>query len=102
MTIKEDPIEDIVTKIYWSKIGTNSKGVIGQYSGISEFVDLDLTQEFIPFHELTKQVVLDWVLSSIDTFYMQRIDQAIDFDIFSKTHESTETKPSWLDETVKA
>lgn len=98
LTISEDPIENIVTQVHWTKTGVDEHGRTGVHWGITEFTKASLGESFIPFDQLNKQIVFSWVMSSINSAMHKSIDESIEFNIYQKTYVPQEVTPTWLSE----
>lgn len=59
--------DGLVIKVHWRVIATLDNYTVTNYGT----VDLDRSDAFIPYEELTQQTVLEWVWSSIDKDNME-------------------------------
>lgn len=81
-------INDVQGAIFhasWIKTGINDQGIEGSYQGTTEFNNLDpLSESFIPFEQLTEEIILDWVKKEINNEYENFINELIENEINSK------------------
>lgn len=54
-----------IIKVCWTKTGTNEYGVSGLYASTIVYEQID-SGSFIPFEDLTEQVVKEWVTADIE------------------------------------
>jgi hypothetical protein len=67
-----------VVQTYWKKIGTDEDGTIGEFNGATPFtLTEDAEGEFIPFAELTEEVVLEWIKAVVVDHYAEHVDSQI-------------------------
>jgi hypothetical protein len=60
-------IQNAVTAVSWVVTGTNEDGISAEYYGDSSFdISSINNQEFIPYENLTEEIVLNWVKGDID------------------------------------
>lgn len=74
-----DHSKNVVSKIYWEKIGTDENGNSASYRNTTIF-DLDLVDfnEIIDYDNLTEEMVIDWIQSSLNDTQMNRINKKIE------------------------
>jgi hypothetical protein len=69
---------DMVIQTYWMKKGTDENGRIGSFNGATpinpEILD---PVNFIPYTQLTEEIVLGWIQSYIDETYERHINEQI-------------------------
>lgn len=68
-----------VVQTYWEKIGTDENGNVGKFSGATPFT-VDPTDEsgpFVPFEELTEEIVISWIQSVVVDSYEQHVNSKI-------------------------
>lgn len=86
----EENFPNTVFQTYWRKTGTDENGVSGKFDGATPFT-LDATQEsFIPFDQLTEEVVLGWIQSVVVGDYEQHVNEQIQKDYESKINPVNE------------
>jgi hypothetical protein len=67
-----------VIQTYWKKTGTDENGRSGIFDGATPLTSANVPEgEFIPFEELTEEIVLGWIQSQIDEFYENHINAQI-------------------------
>lgn len=77
-TKSEGDVQDAVIQVYWTKSGVNEDGVEGFCPGESKFIVSDIAiEEFVPFDQLTEEIVLGWVQAHINPAYHEGIDEQI-------------------------
>lgn len=54
-----------VVNVRWEKIGTDENGNVGIFAGATPFSSVN-TENFIPFDQLTEEIVLGWVKDHIE------------------------------------
>ena len=96
-TIKDSPdTPSIVVSCNWVKSGEDENGNLGQFYGCTTFdintVDYD---SFIPFDELTEDIVLSWIQDRIDENFSNHIDKVISDDIEKKLYPEITVIPPW-------
>ncbi len=79
MNTKNDgDLENAVIKVYWLKTGVDEDGVEGSCMGESTFNMAEISpEEFVPYEDLTEEIVLGWVQSTINEAYHEGIDEQI-------------------------
>ena len=79
-------LTDLVIGTQWKLIGTNSNGTQGIFNGGTPLDIPDLNQEgFVPYEELTEEIVLGWVKSIVEPNegYWQHINEQIEKQILT-------------------
>jgi hypothetical protein len=68
-----------VVQTYWTKTGTDEDGVSGSFSGTTSFTTATMTpeQQFIPFEELTDEIILGWVKDVVVDDYEEHVNNKI-------------------------
>ena len=97
-TIKDTPdTQKIVIYCNWSKTGEDADGNKGQYYGSTSFDISSIDAEtFIPFDQITEDVMLSWVQSKISEESEAKINQAIDDNIMHSKYPEVTVTPPWL------
>lgn len=71
-------LKNIIVQTRWEKIGTNENGTTGRFSGATPF---DLTEvdpnNFIPYENLTEEIILKWIQSVVVDSYEEHVNQKI-------------------------
>lgn len=70
--------DGVIIQVIWNKIGVDSNGNDGVYLGSTSFdlatIDPD---NFISYSDLTEEVIIEWIKSSIDDEYEANIHKLI-------------------------
>ena len=67
-----------VVQTYWKKIGTDEHGHSGTFEGATPFSAANVSPEnFIPFEELTEEIVLNWIKSVVTGDYETHVNSQI-------------------------
>lgn len=67
-----------VIQTYWKKIGTDEHGHTGEFEGATPFTAANVPpEEFIPFEQLTEEIVLNWVKAVVVGDYEQHVNARI-------------------------
>lgn len=71
-------LKNIIVQTYWKKIGINSNGTEGVFEGATPF-DLKTVNpnNFVPYEELTEEMVLSWIKSQVVGQYEQHVNEQI-------------------------
>lgn len=72
----ENGVKDAVIQTYWIKKGIDKEGNEGIFAGATPFT-VDDVDNFIPFEELTEDIVLSWIKAEAIGGYEQHINQTI-------------------------
>ena len=93
---------DAVVQTYWKKIGTDADGITGEFAGATPFTP-DPTDEdgpFVPFEELTEEIVLDWIKSVVIGDYEEHVNRQIQQQIDAKKSPVKEVTFPWATPTI--
>lgn len=67
-----------VVQTYWRKIGTDAQGNVGVFEGATPFTSANVpTNEFLPFENLTEEIVLGWIQAVVTGDYAQHVNSRI-------------------------
>jgi hypothetical protein len=79
LTKKNEPNHpDTVVNVKWQKIGTDADGNEGYFEGATPFsLDPDGDGEFIPFADLTEELLLSWVQPVVIGDYEKHVNDQI-------------------------
>lgn len=82
-TRDEGDYTDAVVQTRWTKTGTDEEGNSGSFNGATPFTAANVPPgEFIPFDQLTEEIVLGWIKAVVsddpDEHVNQQIRQQID------------------------
>ena len=83
-----------VCQTFWKKIGTDSEGNVGEFSGATPFTpeaDAD-PATFTEFENLTESQVLDWVKAIVIGGYETHVNEQIQKQIDAKKNPVTEVQ----------
>ena len=74
-----DHLKNVVSKIYWEKIGTDENGNSASYRNTTIF-NLDLVDfnALIDYRNLTEEIVIGWIQSSLSSTQADRINKKIE------------------------
>lgn len=92
---------DVVFQVHWQCYASTGSAESGSYYGDCAVGVVPVTyntgSEFIPFNELTKEIVYSWVESSLGTSQIENIKQTLANQIEDKIHPKVlvQTAP-WL------
>ena len=86
-----------IVQTYWQKIGTDSDGNEGTFSGATPFtVDpSDESGPFIAFEDLTEENVLDWIKTVVVGGYEEHVNDQIAKQIQDKITPISEKALPW-------
>lgn len=86
-----------IAQVYWEKIGTDSAGNQGKFSGATPFT-LDPTDNsgpFKPFEELTEDDVIGWIKGVVVADYELHVNTKIRQQIQETVFPKAEAKLPW-------
>jgi len=84
-TIDTVDVTDAVIQTYWKKIGTDEEGNEAVFSGATPFLEASInTGSFVPYTELTEEIVLGWIQGVVVGSYEQQVNDEIQRQIDSK------------------
>jgi hypothetical protein len=88
-TIDTGDITDAVIQTYWEKTGTDENGNQGTFSGATPFPQSSINPEsFIPYTQLTEEIVLGWIQNVVVGDYEQHVNNHIQKQINDKNIET--------------
>ncbi len=77
-TKTEGDNENAVVQTYWKKIGTDEHGHTGEFEGATPFTSAGVAPgQFIPYEELTEEIVLGWIQSVVTGEYERHVNSKI-------------------------
>jgi hypothetical protein len=90
--VKDDSdLSNIVYQTYWKKIGTDEDGNTGEFFGATPFPVSSVNPEnFTPFDELTKEIVLSWIMPKVVGDYAKHVNKQIQIQIDNKKTPGSE------------
>lgn len=68
---------NFIFQTYWEKIGTDELGNTATFVGATPFKQDPSQSTFIPFEELTEEVVLEWIQAVVVGSYEQHVNGQI-------------------------
>ena len=84
-TADTDTVTDAVIQTYWEKTGTDENGNQGTFPGTTPFLKSSINLEnFIPYGELTEEIVLGWIQDVVTGDYEQHVNEEIQKQINAK------------------
>ncbi len=103
-TKTEDGNTDAVVQTYWTKTGTDENGNTGTFSGATPFSSLNMPEgsTFVPFAELTEEIVLGWIQDIVVGNYEEHVNAQIAKQISDKITPVTEPALPWAPPTPEA
>lgn len=89
-----DTLPQAVCQTYWKKIGVDANGNEGTFSGATPFTAINVPAgQFVPFDQLTEEVVLDWIKAVVVGDYEKHVNGVIARQIADKA--ITEPSMPW-------
>jgi len=74
-----------IIQTYWTKTGVDEQGNEGVFSGATPFNPADIDPEnFIPYDQLTEEIVLGWIQSVVVGSYEEHVNSQIQKQIDDK------------------
>lgn len=74
-----------VCQTYWKKVGVDSDGNEGTFSGATPFTAANVpADQFVPFDQLTEEVVLGWIKAIVVGGYEEHVNGMIAKQISDK------------------
>jgi hypothetical protein len=103
-TKTEGANQDAVVQTYWQKTGTDESGNTGTFSGATPFTSTTMTNgnTFIPFSQLTEEIVLTWIKGIVIDGYEEHVNNKIKQQIDQKLSPVNETQMPWAPPTPPA
>jgi hypothetical protein len=75
--VSQGTMEKVVKTVHWRLIGTDENNVLSDIYGAENFPDPS-EESFIPFEELTKEIIVEWLSSVLDVPTLKKqIEDAI-------------------------
>jgi hypothetical protein len=84
-----------VVQTYWTKTGTDANGNTGTFNGATPFAPTPDQQNFIPFEQLTEQIVLSWIQPVVTGSYEDHVNGVIAKQIAEKIDPVNEQPLPW-------
>lgn len=93
-TIQEQ--SDFVVHVQWTKTGTDENGNTGTFIGATPLQEtIDPDGNFVPFNQLTEEMVIGWIQDVVVGSYEQHVNGRIQQQIDEKIKVVTETPLPW-------
>lgn len=84
-TVDTENVTDAVIQTYWQKIGTDENGNQGIFPGATSFPQSLINPEnFIPYGELTEEIILGWIQGGVVGEYEEHVNSTIQKQIDDK------------------
>lgn len=95
-TANLDNYEQAVVQTHWKKIGTDDDGFTGEFQGGTPFKKVTVPpEEFVPFDQLTEEIVLSWIQSVVVGDYEQHVNEQIQRKIDQARLDANPVKMPW-------
>ena len=95
-TKNEGPHQSVVVQVYWTKTGTDEHGHTGTFAGATPFTAVDVpAEQFIPFENLTEEMVLGWIQSVVVGGYEEHVNSQIQKQIEENHKPVSEQALPW-------
>lgn len=92
---KAGVLQNYVVQTYWTKTGTDENGNTGTFNGATPF-EPDPTQSgFVPYDQLTQEIVLSWIQPVVTGSYEEHVNAAIAKQIADKIDPVVEEPLPW-------
>lgn len=86
---------DYVVQTFWTKTGTDENGVTGVFSGATPLDPNPDQPDFIPYDQLTQEIVLSWIQPIVVDSYEEHVNGVIAKQIADKIDPVTEATLPW-------
>ena len=86
---------DYVVQTYWTKTGTDENGNTGMFSGATPLDPNPDQPDFIPYDQLTQEIVLSWIQPVVIGDYEEHVNGVIAKQIADKIDPVTEATLPW-------
>lgn len=96
-TKTEGANQNAVVQTYWTKTGTDEDGHSGTFSGATPFTTVGMPEgyEFVPFDQLTEEMVLSWIQAVVVGGYEDHVNGQIQKQIDEKHNPVVEASLPW-------
>lgn len=96
-TRTEGANQDAVVQTYWQKIGTDENNNTGTFSGATPFTTVGMPDgyTFVPFNQLTEEMVLNWIKAVVVGGYEEHVNAQIKKQIDDKLSPIAEPTLPW-------
>ena len=93
--IESTTYEKTVVQTFWEKTGTDENGNTGMFAGATPFQYNPESSTFIPFSELTEEIVIGWIQGVVVGRYEDHVNEQIQKDIDEKASQIIESVLPW-------
>jgi hypothetical protein len=93
LSVVQNPDPNYVVSAVWSLTGTDGT-FTNVYNSASDFVVQENDPNFIPFNELTPDIIIGWIQAGLGQARIAEIEAEIDYAIDIKIYQSTVVKPN--------
>jgi hypothetical protein len=86
---------DYVVQTFWTKTGTDENGNTGVFSGATPLDPNPDQPDFIPYNQLTQEIVISWIQPVVVGSYEEHVNGVIAEQIASKIDPVTDEPLPW-------
>jgi len=90
-----DSLSDVVLNVRWEKKGVDGDGNEGKFQGATPFA-APHESSFVPYNELTEEIVLNWVKAVVVDSYEEHVNGQIQKQIDALKNPVTEVSDNDL------
>lgn len=90
---------DYVVQTYWTKTGADENGNTGTFTGATPLNPNPNQPNFIPYSQLTQEIVLSWIQPVVTGDYEIHVNEKIAEQIAAKIDPITEPPLPWAEPT---
>lgn len=83
-TVNDGDTQNFVFQTYWEKTGTDELGNTGVFPGATPFKKDPTQTDFVPFDQLTEEIVIGWIQAVVVGHYEQHVNARIREQIEAK------------------
>lgn len=92
---KAGTLNNYVVQTYWTKTGTDDNGNTGTFNGATPFTPDPTQPDFVPYDQLTQEIVLGWIQPLVTGAYEEHVDGVIAAQIAAKVDPVVEEPLPW-------
>ena len=74
-------LQGYVVNAQWKKIGTDDSGNTGTFNGATPFTPDPSQPDFVPFDQLTEEIVLSWVQPIVTGPYEEHVNRSEEHNV---------------------
>lgn len=97
-TVDGTTYDETVVQTFWEKIGTDENGNTGMFAGATPFDYKPESSTFIPFSELTEEIVVGWIQGVVVGRYEEHVNEQIQKEIDEKINPVADPGLPWATE----